>query len=65
MIEHAFNRTGPMASPNHSLEATWDAPRFAYEGTNLMSWKASDGANPGASAQGRLPLPLDRDVNLS
>ena len=48
-----LNRTGPMASPNHSPEATWDAPRFAYEGTDLISWKASDGANPGASARGR------------
>jgi hypothetical protein len=39
--------------PNHSLEATWDAPRCAIDGPDLLSWEARVGASPGASAQGR------------
>ena len=39
--------------PNHSLEATWDVPRFAGDGANLLSWIARDGTIPGASARGR------------
>jgi len=38
---------------NHSLEATGDAPQFAIEGSVLISWKASDGESPGASARNR------------
>jgi len=37
--------------PNNSLEATWDAPRFAYDGADLLSWKAVGGESPGASAR--------------
>jgi hypothetical protein len=40
-------------APNHSLEATWDAPRFAINGANLLIWRARVEEIPGASARGR------------
>jgi hypothetical protein len=47
-------RSGQTFTPaNNSLEATWDAPRFACDGANLLSCKTSDGETPGASARGR------------
>jgi hypothetical protein len=49
--------------PNNSLEATWDAPRFACGGANLLIWRARVGESPGASARGRyafLDLNCDR-----
>jgi hypothetical protein len=42
-----------LRASNHSPEATWDAPRFATDGENLLSWKAGVGEIPGASARGR------------
>jgi hypothetical protein len=39
--------------PNNSLEATWDAPRFEFDGAILIIWAARVGENPGASARGR------------
>jgi hypothetical protein len=39
--------------PNHSLEATWDAPRFAHDGPDLLSLRTGVGESPGASARGR------------
>jgi hypothetical protein len=37
---------------NNSLEATWDAPRFACDGAILLSWGARAGEIPGASPLG-------------
>lgn len=40
------------ATPNVSQEATWDVPRFAFDGASLLSWKPRVGESPGASARG-------------
>jgi hypothetical protein len=42
-----------MLAHKNPPEATWDAPRFAYDGANLLSWNAGSGAIPGALARGR------------
>jgi hypothetical protein len=40
------------APANNSLEATWDAPRFAIDGDNLLIWRARVVEIPGASPLG-------------
>jgi hypothetical protein len=39
--------------PNDSLKATWDAPRFAIDGSILLSWNARVEECPGALAHSR------------
>jgi hypothetical protein len=46
-----------LTAPNVSLEATWDAPRFASDGAILLIWRAREDETPGASPFGSAPGP--------
>jgi len=49
--------------PNHSLEATWDVPRFAIDGSNLISWSAGVGVAPAPQLEAVKPIIDNKEKN--